>query len=193
MKVEKIVIFCLITAFLIGGGVWLGVVLTQNNSQPVMAINFVLDNKNEKNFDILLLVNRKNKIISSSIYQNDFDKKFENSKFIAGKSTKDFAQTIAEYFSKTQNENVDILIELYGTNHNKTFDAKTKISSKIVEIFKKNGKKCTINSNFFTNKTNLSQKYKGLSQKFLANENDFFDKTESEILYTFYESCKKKT
>lgn len=177
--------------FLIGGGVWLGVVLTKANNQAVSAISFEICDANQKKYDVILLVNGKNKIISNSIFENDFDEKLSNKKEINGKSVKDFSKSTAEYFSKIDNDKYQIIVEIYGVEHSKVLQIKNLLKQSFEKNLQKNSKKYQILCKNYTKTSNMEQKYQKLNEKYVIENYDFEEKNESDILNN-YKNFKKK-
>ena len=171
MRVKKNVLMLIIFALLIGGGVWLGVHLMQKNSQPVMAIAVL---RQSDDFDLLLTTNKKDKIISIEILNDDL-KDCVNVQRVVGENIEEFFKTYIKDFDECK-------ILIFGREHNHVLRAKKAIN-KQYEIEQKN-----VNFETYTAQTNCQTKYESVIRELKID--DFDDLNENKILQEFVKNSQ---
>lgn len=176
MKVKKIVLMSIIFALLIGGGIWFGIHLTQKNSQSVLAIA-VLSGREQK-VDLMLTTNRKDKIVSVRILNDDLKYDFKTQK-IVGENVGEFFKVYVQSYDCD-----DCKIEIFGTEHNRVLKTKRAIKKQF------ENEKIDVDFEVNTSLTNCQNKYKKIAEK-MQIEDNFENKKESEILKIFVKNSQK--
>ena len=176
MKVKKIVLMSIIFALLIGGGIWFGIYMTQKNNQSVLAIAGL--SGREQKVDLMLTTNRKDKIVSVKILNDDLKSSFKTQK-VVGENVGEFFKIYAKSFDDTEHK-----IAILGTEHKRVLNVKKSIKKQ----FKSEQKEVSFEVN--TSLTNCQNKYKKIAEK-MRIEDNFENKKESEILKIFVKNSQK--
>lgn len=170
MKVNRIFIFIIVAVLLTGGGVGLGIYLSQKNSQPTMAIQISKNEQNNSKNVVFLQINAKNKIIFANFYNKDQSTALQNNQKIIGESVAEFADT----FFQNQIEDykkVEYDIQIFGAVHSNALKIKNAIKKSISKI-ENDQNNCKINFYIKTQTTNLLQKYQGFAHDKNLEENN---------------------
>ena len=170
MKVNRIFIFIIVAVLLTGGGVGLGIYLSQKNSQPMMAIQISKNEQNNSKNVVFLQINAKNKIIFANFYNKDQSTALQNNQKIIGESVAEFVDT----FFQNQIEDykkVEYDIQIFCGEHSNALKIKNAIKKSISKI-ENDQNNCKINFYIKTQTTNLLQKYQSFAHDKNSEENN---------------------
>ena len=165
---KKIIVSIIVLVLLLGGGVWLGVYLNNQNNTPTASVQMNL------NPSAQFVVNSKNKVLSVT-YLNNVAREFT---ITAIKSGYNIDVTVDSSSDGTKN-----VISLHIDGSEEQAEAlKQSISNAINTAFDENGVFGRAVATINAQTTELVEKYSAIAKEIGLDVKDFADKTETEIL-----------
>lgn len=195
MKTKNLIIFFAITIFLIAGGVWLGIVLTQKNSEPTQIVLFEVESAKQQNPTAVLFVNQKNKVIDTQFAGEQSKRIFEKVDCI-GRDTSEalaeFASKCADFFDENQSQQAYVLrLEFYCTDAEQMLCSKKQSEQKIANKMKDFQTLFDIKSSVFAEISNARAKFSKISGV-LGIDNEQFDTlSHQQIVKSIFEQASQ--
>ena len=192
---KKIIVSIIVLVLLLGGGVWLGVYLNNQNNTPTASVQMDL------NPSAQFVVNSKNKVLSVTYLNNDANNIYANIE-VEGKDINDVAREFTITAIKS-GYNIDVtvdsssdgtknVISLHIDGSEEQAEAlKQSISNAINTAFDENGVFGRAVATINAQTTELVEKYSAIAKEIGLDVKDFADKTETEILQMIRERSEQ--